>query len=136
MKKILFLCSSVLFTNFLWSQITVGGYSNVEVGNNYTFQFSFSPSSPPNGASYYKLNSWQISSGSSNMNNSGLSYFNDNSQAFVANPLNAVQYVNIPIKWLDNSNTTSDVIYINASVSYYDSNDAPIGTAQLNTYNK
>ncbi|MFV8377392.1 hypothetical protein [Flavobacterium sp. LB3R33] len=41
MKKIIFLCFSVIFTNFTWSQITVNAPSSVEVGLNNQFSFYF-----------------------------------------------------------------------------------------------
>lgn len=71
MKKIIFLCFSVVFTNFMLAQnVSVIAPTNVEVGLNNSFQFRFFPlnSSIHSG---YRILSWQISSGISNMNNSG-----------------------------------------------------------------
>ena len=62
MKKIIFLCFSVIFTNFIWSQVTVNAPSSVEVGLNNQFSFTFLPKSSdyPAGSSSYKLTSWFI----------------------------------------------------------------------------
>jgi hypothetical protein len=85
MKKILFLGISILFTNFIWSQqpnVVVNGPTTVEVGINNQYSFVFLPKSDyPSSSTTYKLTSWFINDGSSNMNNSGYGYFNDNSQS-------------------------------------------------------
>lgn len=129
MKKNLFLCISILFTSLTWSQVTVNAPSSVEVGQNNTFSFVFLPSSnipqvaqgqPP--VSSYKITSWFISSANSNMNNTGYSSFNDNSQALNNYLLNQNQSVTFPIKWEDNSNQTTDNINIYTYVEFSNSN--------------
>lgn len=136
MKKFLFLCFSVLFTNLIWSQqqdLTVSGLSSVEVGVNNPFTFTFSPTTQipivPTGSNpvvKYKLTSWFISSSSSNMNNSGQPYFNDNSQSLTYYSLGQSQSLNFPIKWTDNSNSLTDDINIAIYVQYFDTNNNPI----------
>jgi hypothetical protein len=118
MKKIIFLCFSVIFTNFIWSQtVSVIAPTNVEVGLNNNFQFRFSPISSDL-YSGYQILSWQISSGISNMNNSGSPYYNDNSMSNTSMDMGSGSNVFIPIKWEDNSNSTTDVIYITVNVQY------------------
>ena len=139
MKKFLLLCFSVLFTNFIWSQqdITVNGNSSVEVGLNNQFTFSFSPytqipvvATGSNPVVKYKLTSWFINSSSSNMNNSGQPYFNDNSQSLTYYGLGQSQSLNFPIKWTDNSNSLTDDINIAIYVQYFDTNNNPIESSK------
>jgi hypothetical protein len=52
------------------------------------------------------------------MNNSGSPYYNDNSMSNTTISMGAVSNVFIPIKWEDNSNSTTDVIYITVNVQY------------------
>ena len=120
MKKNLLLCIGVLFVNLIWSQVTVNGPSTVEVGINNNFNFTFLPSVDiPSGSSTYKLTSWFINDGSSNMNNSGNGYFNDNSQSLNTYGLNQSQSLNFPIKWEDNSNSLTATISIITNVTYF-----------------
>lgn len=118
MKKIIFLCFSVVFTNFIWAQtVSVIAPTNVEVGLNNNFQFRFFPIT--SGLySGYQVSSWQISSGISNMNNSGSPYYNDNSMSNTTMSMGSGSNVFIPIKWEDNSNSTTDLIYITVNVRY------------------
>lgn len=121
MKKIIFLCFSVVFTNFMWSQITVNAPSSVEVGLNNQFSFTFLPKSSdyPAGSSSYKLTSWFINDGSSNMNNSGYGSYSNNAQSLNTYSIGQSQSLNFPIKWEDNSNSLTSSISIVANVSYY-----------------
>lgn len=121
MKKILFLCFSVLFTNFIYSQVTVNAPSSVEVGVNNNFGFTFLPKSSeyPSGSTSYKLTSWFINDGSSNMNNSGFGSYSNNSQSLNTYSIGQSQNLNFPIKWEDNSNSLTSSISIVANVSYY-----------------
>lgn len=121
MKKIIFLCFSVIFTNFTWSQITVNAPSSVEVGLNNQFSFTFMPKSSdyPAGSSSYKLTSWFINDGSSNMNNSGYGSYSNNSQSLNTYSIGQSQSINFPIRWEDNSNSLTSNISIVANVSYY-----------------
>lgn len=120
MKKILYLCFSVLFTNFIWSQVTVSAPSSVEVGVNNNFSFTFLPSSDiPANSSSYKLTSWFINCGSSNMNNSGYGSYSNNSQSLYTYGMGQSQNVNFPIKWEDNSNSLTTDISIITNVTYY-----------------
>ena len=121
LKKIFFLCFSVVFTNFIWSQITVNAPSSVEVGLNNQFSFTFLPKSGeyPSGSSSYKLTSWFINDGSSNMNNSGFGSYSNNSQSLNTYSIGQSQSLNFPIKWEDNSNSLTSNISIVANVSYY-----------------
>lgn len=120
MKKILFLCFSVLYTNFIWSQVTVSAPSSVEVGQNNTFSFVFLPSSNiPQGSTSYILTSRFINCSNSNMNNTGSNSYADNSQALNEYGLNQSQGVSFPIKWGDNSNNLSEIISIITNVSFY-----------------
>lgn len=120
MKKILFLCFSVLFTNFIWSQVTVSAPSSVEVGLNSTFGFTFLPSTDiPAGSSSYKLTSWFINCGSSNMNNSGYGSYSNNSESLYTYGIGQSQNIIFPIKWEDNSNSLTADISITTNVTYY-----------------
>lgn len=121
MKKIIFLCFSVVFTNFIWSQVTVNAPSSVEVGLNNQFSFTFLPKSTdyPSGSSSYKLTSWFINDGSSNMNNSGYGSYSNNSQSLNTYSIGQSQSLNFPIKWEDNFNSLTSNISIVANVSYY-----------------
>jgi len=137
MKKILFLCFSVVFTNFTWSQVSVNAPSSVEVGLNNSFGFYFLPTTklPPaqastgNSASTYKLTSWFISSANSNMNNSGFGNYNSNSQALNSYALNQGQRLNFPIKWEDNTNQLTDVINITVNVTFFYPDGSQAGIA-------
>ena len=144
MKKIIFLCFSVVFTNFIWSQVTVSAPSNVEVGINNNFGFTFLPSSkipqPEAGTNSpvatYKLTSWFISSNLSNMNNSGSGYYNDNSQSLNSYSLSQNQSLNFSIKWDDNSNQLTDVINYTVNVTFFYANGNQAGIADYpGTYN-
>jgi hypothetical protein len=137
MKKILFLCISVLLSNFIWSQVNVNAPSSVEVGLNNSFGFYFLPTTklPPaqavtgNYTSTYKLTSWFISSAYSNMNNSGFGNYNSNSQALNSYALNQGQNLNFPIKWEDNNNQLTYVINITVNVTFYYPNGNLAGIA-------
>jgi hypothetical protein len=120
MKKILILCFSVLFTNFLLAQqnISVIAPSSVEVGLNNSFVFSFQPVKRPPNATSYKVTSWFISAPYANMNNSGQPSYSDNSQVFTSKDITATSSLNFPIRWEDNSNFTTDLIRITVNVSY------------------
>lgn len=134
MKKILFLCFSVLFTNFIYSQVTVNAPSSVEVGVNNNFGFTFLPKSSeyPSGSTSYKLTSWFINDGSSNMNNSGFGSYSNNSQSLTFYSISGSQIVNFPIKWEDTSNSLTSSISIKANVDYFivnaDGNTVPNGS--------
>lgn len=121
MKKNLFLCFSILLTNFIFSQVTVNAPSSVEVGVNNNFGFTFLPKSSeyPSGSTSYKLTSWFINDGSSNMNNSGFGSYSNNSQSLNTYNIGQSQSLNFPIKWEDNSNSLTSNISIVANVSYY-----------------
>jgi hypothetical protein len=121
MKKILFLCFSVLFTNFIYSQVTVNAPSSVEVGVNNNFGFTFLPKSSeyPSGSTSYKLTSWFINDGSSNMNNSGFGSYSNNSQSLNTYSIGQSLSLNFPIKWEDNSNSLTSTISIITNVNYY-----------------
>lgn len=121
MKKIIFLCFSLIFTNCIWAQITVNAPSSVEVGLNTQFSFTFLPKSNeyPHGSTTYKLTSWFINDGSSNMNNSGYGSYSNNSQSLNTYGIAQSQSVNFPIKWEDNYNSLTSSISIVANVSYY-----------------
>lgn len=121
MKKIIFLCFSVVFTNFIGAQITVNAPSSVEVGLNNQFSFTFLPKSSdyPAGSSSYKLTSWFINDGSSNMNNSGYGSYSNNAQSLNTYSIGQSQSINFPIKWEDNSNSLTSSISIVANVTYY-----------------
>lgn len=96
MKKILLLFS-LLCANFIWSQtVSVIAPTNVEVGLNNNFQFRFYPMSSSLYTGYQVL-SWQISSGISNMNNSGSPYYNDNSMSNTTMDMGSGSNVFIPI---------------------------------------
>ncbi len=140
MKKIIFLCFSVVFTNFIWSQVTVNAPSSVEVGQNSTFSFVFLPTSSdyPSGSSSYKLTSWFINDGSSNMNNSGYGSYSNNSQSLNTYSIGQSQSLSFPIKWEDNSNSLTSSISIVANVSYYavDANgNTYIAGSRIHSYN-
>ena len=121
MKKIIFLCFSVVFTNFIWAQITVTAPPSVEVGLNNQFSFTFLPKSSeyPSGSSSYKLTSWFINDGSSNMNNSGFGSYSNNSQSLNTYGISQSQSISFPIRWEDNSNSLTSNISIVANVDYY-----------------
>lgn len=120
MKKILFLCISILLTSFTWSQVTVSAPSSVEVGVNNNFSFTFLPSSDyPSGSSSYVLTSWFINCGSSNMNNSGFGSYSNNSQSLNTYGMGQSQSLSFPIKWEDNSNSLTADISIITNVNYY-----------------
>lgn len=119
MKKIIFLCFSVVFTNCMLAQnVSVIAPTNVEVGLNNSFQFRFFPLN--SGIhSGYRILSWQISSGISNMNNSGSPSYYDDSMSNTTYGNGSASSVFIPIKWEDNNLTSaSDVIYITLNVQY------------------
>lgn len=130
MKNFLFLSFSLFFTNFIWSQsqdVAIYGPPSVEVGQNNSFSFVFTPTTqlPPaqSGTGYfassYKYTTWFISSAYSNMNNSGSGSFNDNSQSLNTYTIGQSQSVSFPIKWDDNNNQLTDTINFNVSVTYY-----------------
>lgn len=111
------LCFSVFCTNFIWSQtISINSPTSVEVGINNSFSFKFTP---PSSSLYgnYNISHWEITSSNSNMNNSGNSYYNVYLSSGV--PINTAQFstISIPIKWEDNSNSTTDKLRIKVTYS-------------------
>lgn len=61
MKKILLLCLSVLFTNFLMAQSITANTSspNTEVGIANTFNFTLNPGTSA-GKTHYRIDNWLI----------------------------------------------------------------------------
>jgi Secretion system C-terminal sorting domain len=120
MKKILFTCISILFTHLILSQVNVSAPTSVEVGTNNQFTFTFLPSvDAPSGSSSYKLTSWFINDGNSNMNNTGSGSYGNNGQPFTAYGMGQSQSISIPIKYEENSNVTTSNISITTYVNYY-----------------
>lgn len=129
MKKLYLI---ILFLVFMkqagYAQVSVDGPSSVEVGTNYIFSFTFLPQSPPVGSTYYKVTSWQISSSTSNMDNSGVLYKYDNSMSLTKKTLTSNSKLEFPIQWGDNYNSMSDVISATVSVVFYDEHDNVLST--------
>jgi len=105
----------------MWSQVTVNAPSSVEVGLNNQFTFTFLPKTGdyPSGSTSYKLTSWFINDGSSNMNNSTYGSYSDNSQSLNSFGITQPQSISFPIRWEDNSNALTSNISIVANVTYY-----------------
>lgn len=131
MKNILFFCV-ILFSNFIWAQVSINGNSSVEVGNDYSYSVNFNVNSDrpsdfidtqtPANSKYvtkYKITTWYVVANSSNINNTNSSTYSSTAGAFNSYSINTPQNINLSIKWPDNSNSTSAIINVYVYVNYY-----------------
>lgn len=119
----------------IWSQtVSVNAPTNVEVGLNNNFEFRFSPISSSL-YSGYRVSSWQISSGLSNMNDSNSPNYNDNSMSNTTISMGGASNIFIPIRWEDTSNSTIDVIYITVNVQYREISSGNWTSTEVYKYN-
>lgn len=141
MKKILFLCFSVLFTNLLLAQggtVEISGSPTAEVGVANTYTLKFTPTSPSTSTTTYTLNFWSIVapiSGNTiqgNINNqSSPNYFYNQTSTTTVSVSNT-STISIPITFGDQAFTNSQ-ISVYCSGFYRDGNSAITGNISTST---
>jgi hypothetical protein len=128
MKKILILCLSVLFSNFLIAQesVSITGSSSVEVGVPNNFTFTFNPQYPTNQltnvtADSYIITGWAVSTGTNGIAGSIPGYIgtpSNTSSYYNDNTYNNSNPVTIPIQWSNGTFSSSDNITVKVSGIY------------------
>jgi hypothetical protein len=128
MRKILFLCFSVLCANFVVAQqsVTITGPTSVEVGvpNNYTFRFNplyVTNSQTGVTPDSYLITEWVVITGSSCSNGQVIGYIgNSTNQTCYYNnsTYNSSNPLTIPIQWGDGTFLRDDNIQVKVSGIY------------------
>lgn len=118
MKKFLFLCFSVLFTNFLFAQggtVEISGSPTVEVGVANTYTLKFTPTSPSTSTTTYTLDFWSIvapiggSTIQGNINNQSSPNYFYNQTSTITVSVSNTSTISIPITFGDQATSNSQI---------------------------